>query len=433
MKSEKGAALPLVMIAIVLGALVIPPFLAHADSSIIGSGNYADAIYSQYACDSGAEHGIWRLTDGGLAALIFSPGKTINYLLPETVNSLTANITVCNSYQTIASENFNSGTWTSGVGWLNGWTHSGESAIVNSGTMYEGAYHLRLRSSTGIAQRSVNLAHQINIHLRGWAKVNSFEGTENATCRISSDGITWTTVRTWTDANDDNAYHQFDIDLSAYKMTSQFWISFNANMGATSDYFYVDKLEIVWLAINPVSIAADNFETGNGAGGTGWLNNWMLSGDAVITWTGTPHAGFFHLRLRTSTGIAKRAVDLDDIAMANFQFWAKVDSLEGGDIATFRVSSDNVTWTTVYTWTRTDSDNTYHFYNMDLSSYNLTSNFWVSFNSGMNSTGDYFYVDDITMQENGFGITVIAGDSVLKAVVRVYGDGYVSIVSWYYT
>ena len=64
MKRERGQALPLVMIAVVIGALVIPPFLSHTGTSLIGSRKYAQAIHTQYASDSGAEHAIWNLTNG---------------------------------------------------------------------------------------------------------------------------------------------------------------------------------------------------------------------------------------------------------------------------------------------------------------------------------------------------------------------------------
>ncbi len=435
MNSEKGQALILVMVVIALGSLVIPPFLMHADTSIIASRNYESSLYSQYACDSGAEHAIWRLTDGGLASTIDSPGDTITYTLPQTVNNFTTNVTVCNSYQLIASDNFNTGTWTGGTGWLSGWTHSGASAVINTESPYEGAYHLKLESSDGAVKRSVNLKHEINIYLDFWAKVYSFEPTEYATCDVSSDGTNWKTVHTWTIADDDNMYHHFQISLAPYEMTSQFWISFNSHMGQTSDNFYVDKLQVFWLANMPMLTATENFESGNGMGGTGWVGNWELSpSDASITTAEGPHQGSYHLRLIDGSGVAKRRIDLSDAFMVTLQFWAKVYAWEGNDKATLQVSSDNLTWTTVYTWTRALDDNTYHLYTVELSNFDFNDQFWISFNSNMNQTDDYFYVDDINVTKiNGYGITVKAGDSVLKAVARIDDEGNITIVSWYYT
>jgi len=97
MKGEKGQALPLVLIAIMIGALVIPPFLGHTGTSLIGSKNYAQAVYSQYAADSGAEHAIWNLTYGGLTANISSPGESVSYELNEFINGLETNVTVTNT------------------------------------------------------------------------------------------------------------------------------------------------------------------------------------------------------------------------------------------------------------------------------------------------------------------------------------------------
>ncbi len=67
MNGERGQVLPLVLIAVTIGALVITPFLGHADTSLIGSRMYGREINEQYSRDSGIEHAIWRLTDDGLA------------------------------------------------------------------------------------------------------------------------------------------------------------------------------------------------------------------------------------------------------------------------------------------------------------------------------------------------------------------------------
>jgi hypothetical protein len=145
-----------------------------------------------------------------------------------------------------ANDNFESGGWTGGAGWLNNWYYSGDAAVTNTGTPYQGSYHLRLRANTGYVNRAVDLSSAVSAHLRFWAKVNSFEGGENSQALISPNGTNWTVVRTWTTADSDNTYHFYDIDLSLYTLTSQFWIAFRANMGQTTDYFYVDNLEITY-------------------------------------------------------------------------------------------------------------------------------------------------------------------------------------------
>jgi hypothetical protein len=97
MKSERGQALPLVLIAIMVGALVIPPFLGHAGTSLIGSRHYAESIDAQYAVDAGAEHAIWNLVYNGLTDNISSPDDYVTYELDEPINGLTTTVTVTNT------------------------------------------------------------------------------------------------------------------------------------------------------------------------------------------------------------------------------------------------------------------------------------------------------------------------------------------------
>jgi len=145
----------------------------------------------------------------------------------------------------IAWDDFESGGLTGGSGWLTNWMASGDYAVTTAGTAYQGSYHLQLRSSTGYATREVNLSGKTNARLQFWAKADSFETGENARLLVSSNGTTWTTVKTWVDGEDDNVYRFWDLDLSAYPLTSTFWIAFDANMAQPSDYFYVDYLWVV--------------------------------------------------------------------------------------------------------------------------------------------------------------------------------------------
>jgi hypothetical protein len=94
MKSEKGAALPLVLIIIAIGALVIPSFLNHTDASLISSRVYRQEISAQYAADSGAEHGIWNLKYSGLSVTLNDVGDNTSYQLVESINGLTVAVTV---------------------------------------------------------------------------------------------------------------------------------------------------------------------------------------------------------------------------------------------------------------------------------------------------------------------------------------------------
>ncbi|MFC1914159.1 hypothetical protein ACFLXF_02680, partial [Chloroflexota bacterium] len=246
LNSEKGQALPLVLIAVTIGTMVVTPFVSHAGTGILGSRLFGQAINEQYSCDSGVEHGVWRLTDDGLADTLTASGDSISYNLSESINSLTPAITVCNGRETIASDDFESGGWAGGSGWLADWAPAGEASVVTTGTPYEGSYHLQLLSSTGYAERSVDIRGPA-ANLQFWAKAIGWDAGEGAQCLISPNGSDWTVVYTWVDGDDDNTYHFFDIDLSPYTLSSEFWIAFDSNASATNEYFWVDDLKVLWI------------------------------------------------------------------------------------------------------------------------------------------------------------------------------------------
>ncbi len=92
MKSEKGQALPLAILALMIGMLVITPFLGHASASFIGSRTYEQSLTELYACDSGIEYAIWSLMSGDLEV---AEGAT--EILPQfSINEKTVTMTVEN-------------------------------------------------------------------------------------------------------------------------------------------------------------------------------------------------------------------------------------------------------------------------------------------------------------------------------------------------
>ena len=103
----------------------------------------------------------------------------------------------------------------------------------------------RLRQRTGYLRRRVNLSGATSVQLTFWTKVKFFEGNDQALVKVSPDGVTFTTVKTFTSANSDNTYHYVDLDQSALPMTSNFQIAFDAQMSSTGDYWFLDKIEII--------------------------------------------------------------------------------------------------------------------------------------------------------------------------------------------
>jgi hypothetical protein len=431
--SQKGIALPLVMIAILVGALVIPAFLGHVGTSLTGSRNYRNSLDAQYACDAAAEHAIWNVAEGSVAGKIPDAGQSTAYQLVEKINGLTPGINISNAWEVIARDDFESGGWKGGEGWLGAWADTGDAAVVTTGVPYEGLYHLRLRS-TGSVSRSVDLGQQVNPYLRFRAKAESFELGDTATCRVSSGSEKWATLKTWSPADADAAYHYYEFQLNSYVLTDTFNISFSSKMDSTGDLLYIDDLDIVWPATTLKTVAADDFESGVWKGGTGWLGEWTNKGASSITADGHPYEGKYHILLTGPDGYVLRAVDLSAVSVAHLRFWAKANALEADDYAYCRVSSDGGDWTTVYTWTNHDADDVYRYYDIDLSEYKLTSGFWIAFEVTMKDADDYFYVDDVTLDAiDAYCITVNAAGRILKVAVDLLGGAKTVLCWWFVT
>lgn len=144
---------------------------------------------------------------------------------------------------TVASDGFEGG-WSGGSGWLWEWWHEGSSSITSSGTPHGDSYHLLLGSSSGYVDRAVDLTGKSDVRLQFWGKADLFEVGESATCSIY-DGVAWDTVQTWVDGDDDNIYRFYDIDLSGYNMSDEFYICFDADMSSDLDYLYIDDIAII--------------------------------------------------------------------------------------------------------------------------------------------------------------------------------------------
>ena len=147
---------------------------------------------------------------------------------------------------TIAEDDWESAGAGGGSGWLAAWDFQGgnNAVVTTAGAAYSGSYHLRLRSSNGFASRTVDLSGKSGVHLTFYAKVDSFEGSDNARVLVSVDGVFWTEVKAWTSADSDNIYKLVDIDLSSFAMTSAFHIAFEGNMSNSADRLYVDNIEL---------------------------------------------------------------------------------------------------------------------------------------------------------------------------------------------
>ncbi|MGD0780537.1 MAG: hypothetical protein ABR954_07165 [Dehalococcoidales bacterium] len=150
----------------------------------------------------------------------------------------------------IAQDNFESGNWAGGSGWLDdwqvyGWGGYSKPEIIPLEGPYEGSYHLKLGVKR-YAKRAVNLSGRSSLRLQFWAKTSITDGS--ADCRVSPDGKNWYAIKTWTSST---SYSFIDVDLSSYKMTEAFYVRFMKNDDGIG-FLYIDNIEIVQGVLTPV-------------------------------------------------------------------------------------------------------------------------------------------------------------------------------------
>jgi hypothetical protein len=197
------------------------------------------------------------------------------------------------------------------------------------------------------------------------------------------------------------AYHSGNVFVTGWAQASTFPITAGtyqpgcvscaqASMGYASDGYVMKFLDAF--------IAHDGFESGNYSGGEGWTGNWTASGDTSILSSSGPHSGSRHVRLRSSTGYLQRTINLPPGSTSvQLGFWAKVDSFESGDQAVVLAKSTGASFTTIASLNSAQSDNKYHYYELDLTSFLPATQIQIAFDAAMNANNDNWYLDDIRL------------------------------------
>ena len=146
----------------------------------------------------------------------------------------------------IAWDDFETGGFTGGNGWLDAWFPQGGVLIDLLGAPFEGTFHMRLEQSPASVDRSADLTDQTGVRLQFQAKVIGLEPLDTAQLLISTDGgITFESARTWVDGEDDNVYRFEDIDLALFSMTADFLIVFTTNISTNLGFLFVDDLKLI--------------------------------------------------------------------------------------------------------------------------------------------------------------------------------------------
>lgn len=153
----------------------------------------------------------------------------------------------------------------------------------------------------------------------------------------------------------------------------------------------------VVIYCSPGSIATDGFESGDLSGGAGdWTGSWVATGLFAVGPVASRPSLISRIR---DAGSLTRTVDLTAATSARLTCWYMVADYELSDTAYIEVSSDGVNFTTIQTITDAVSDRVWRFLDLDLSSFDMTSNFVIRLRSDTQTTNarDYIHIDDVAV------------------------------------
>lgn len=149
----------------------------------------------------------------------------------------------------VTEDDFETNTWSGGIGdWNGDWSHNND-ATLNSGQTPYGNWHLRLIDD-GTAERSANLSNYTGASLAfDWKARNLNNNSDEFYAEISDDGgSTWTRILTVTRGSTNyvnNVYASYSMNIGASYLTNNFRIKFSGiTANGNGDYFYVDNIVI---------------------------------------------------------------------------------------------------------------------------------------------------------------------------------------------
>lgn len=159
----------------------------------------------------------------------------------------------------IAWDDFESGTWEGGSGWLSPWEQKGYYEVKLSSKAKQGVYAAVVwgKKDGSYIVRRADLSSAVKPRLQFWGKAVDFwfnalnlEEEDSALVQISSDGENWQTVSAWFHKDDGEPYRFVDVDISYYAGVSEFWIKisvFYNSIQMIGDYpmFYIDDIKVV--------------------------------------------------------------------------------------------------------------------------------------------------------------------------------------------
>lgn len=172
--------------------------------------------------------------------------------------------------------------------------------------------------------------------------------------------------------------------------------------GSGFSFFIPAKAEKGYPILQAGSIlAAEDWESGDFNGGTGWLeSSWTISDTGVIVFDSEEPIGTYHVRMHKTGQYLYRSVNLQGLSNVHLVFdWKGRSFEEDGNMALVEVN-DNAGSGWVEVFRHSDNNFVYNSEDIDLSGYSvqMSSNFTVRFSLVATKGRDYAYFDNIQFQ-----------------------------------
>ncbi|MCP4050211.1 MAG: hypothetical protein GY730_05850 [bacterium] len=161
------------------------------------------------------------------------------------IDSTTSTVSIkMNPASWVAGDNFESGNYSGGSGFVNNWLRNGFTTVKKTDG-HSGSYFLIVQGKNTIIKRQVDLAGYSTMKMRFFRRVVSFEASHNDRLyfEVSDNGGTdWHTIATYTESDETSKFVYEEHDLSDYTLGSDFFIRFRNTSNQKGDRVLFDDI-----------------------------------------------------------------------------------------------------------------------------------------------------------------------------------------------
>ena len=90
MRNEKGQALPIVLVLLLIGGLFTAPLLGYMGTGLIAGQVHEDRMEELYAADAGVEDAIYKIISDNASLQSLDEGDSYSYTLTDSVNGISS-------------------------------------------------------------------------------------------------------------------------------------------------------------------------------------------------------------------------------------------------------------------------------------------------------------------------------------------------------